>query len=144
MADALSLPTAYASVADAAHGSVADAALASVADAALDAPAATELGAPAGTFDGTVAADLAVAVSPSTGRFRPADLPSEPLPAGALLGHVTGGGGRADEVRVPVTAFLRDVLVRPGQLVARGQPLAWLHRAAASSPVDLELGWERA
>ena len=45
------------------------------------------------------------------------------------MGHVTGGRGRADEVRSPVRAILRDLLVRPGQLVMAGQGLMWLARA---------------
>lgn len=112
------------------------------AGAAADVSGIADMGASEGTFAGTVAADLAVAVAPSTGRFRPADVVAGLLPAGALLGHVTGGGGRADEVRTPVAAMLRDVLVRPGQLVGRGQPLAWLQRAAAREPVEFGLGWE--
>ena len=83
---------------------------------------------PATPLTGTVAEDLVVLVAPSTGRFRPLDRVTVVEP-GQLLGHVTGGGGRADEIRSPVRAVLRDLLVRPGQLVARGQALVWLCRS---------------
>lgn len=119
----------------------APAALAPLAGGRAETGGTGDLGPPECMFDGTVAADLAIAVSPSTGRFRPADVAAGTLPAGALLGHVTGGGGRADEVRAPVSAALREVLVRPGQLVARGQPLAWLQRVAVREPAELKLGW---
>ncbi len=79
-------------------------------------------------FAGTVAATLAVVVAPSTGRFRPAIDGRPQVRAGELLGHVTGGRGRADEVRSPVDAVVADLLVRAGQLVGRGQGLAWLQR----------------
>ncbi len=95
----------------------------------LPAPAAPPPGVtePASSVSGSLFDDLVVIVAPSTGRFRPlADV--DAVEAGALVGHVTGGRGRADEVRSPVRAVLRDLLVRPGQLVARGQGLAWLGR----------------
>lgn len=74
---------------------------------------------------GTVAHDLGVVVAPTRGRFRPA-VQHGLVRAGTLLGHITGGRGRADEVRVPVDADIRDLLVRPGQLVTAGQGLVWL------------------
>ncbi len=77
---------------------------------------------------GTVAERLLVVVAPSTGRFRPRDGVAS-VEAGELIGHVTGGKGRADEVRSPVRAVLYELLVRPGQLVSRGQGLIWLGRA---------------
>lgn len=77
---------------------------------------------------GSVAEDLLVVVAPSTGRFRRHGN-NDTVEAGELVGHVTGGRGRADEVRSPVRAALRDLLVRPGQLVMRGQGLAWYARA---------------
>jgi multidrug efflux pump subunit AcrA (membrane-fusion protein) len=81
-------------------------------------------------FAGTTADRMAVAVAPSTGRFVPAsDLP-EVLHPGDLLGHITGGNGRADAVLVPVGATLREMLARPGQLVGLGQGLAYLERIA--------------
>lgn len=91
---------------------------------------AAEAEAPATALSGTIAADLAVVVAPSTGRFHPRPLAAGPVRAGQLLGHVTGGRGRADEVRCPVDASVEDLLVRSGQLVAKGQPLAWLRREA--------------
>jgi biotin carboxyl carrier protein len=91
---------------------------------------------PRSALSGSVAETLALAVAPSTGRFRP--LPrvaeragtawSQRVGAGQLLGHVTGGRGRADEVRSPSDARLCALLVRAGQLVSRGQGLVWLQR----------------
>lgn len=80
-------------------------------------------------FPGTVAESLALVVAPSTGRFRPQDLDGHGV-AGQLIGHITGGRGRADEVRMPVDGRVRSFLVRPGQLVRAGQSLAWLDRSA--------------
>lgn len=80
-----------------------------------------------GAFVGTVAECLALVVAPSTGRFRP-DSRVERVLSGHLLGHVTGGRGRADEVRTPVSGRVRALLARPGQLVRAGQGLAWLER----------------
>jgi biotin carboxyl carrier protein len=80
----------------------------------------------------TVAEALRLAVAPSTGRFRPAGgiRPGTAIRAGDLLGHVTGGRGRADEVRSPVDGAVRGLLIRPGQLVAGGQQLVWLESAS--------------
>lgn len=92
---------------------------------------------------GTVAEALVLVVAPSTGRFRPSELGPEEdghgdpaLEGGAVLGHVTGGGGRADPVRAPVHAGLRRWLARPGQLVVRGQALAWLGRAGPEAHAE--------
>jgi predicted deacylase len=82
----------------------------------------------AASFRGTVADRLGLVVAPTTGRFEPASEPGR-VTAGQLLGHITGGRGRADEVRTPVDAWLKDMLVRPRQLVRRGQALAWLERS---------------
>jgi len=91
-------------------------------------PAPADHSEPATALAGTVADDLVVMVAPSTGRFQPrADV--DAVERGDLMGHVTGGRGRADEVRSPVRAILRDLLVRPGQLVMAGQGLMWLARA---------------
>lgn len=95
-------------------------------DVATDIPAADEIE----VFVGTVAAGLAVAVAPSTGRFVPAVEAPAAVEAGQLIGHVTGGNGRADAVIAPVGAELRAMLARPGQLVGLGQGLAWLERVA--------------
>jgi biotin carboxyl carrier protein len=80
----------------------------------------------------TVAADLRLAVAPSTGRFQPrqgVDLRAG-VERGVVLGYVTGGRGRADEVRSPVHGTVHGMLVRPGQLVTRGQQLIWLETSA--------------
>lgn len=82
---------------------------------------------PAESWSGTVAGDLALVVAPSAGAFQPA-------PAGApshVLGFVTGGRGRADAVTAPCPLDLMGLMARPGEVVARGQALAWgrrLHR----------------
>lgn len=82
---------------------------------------------PESALSDSVAHDLGVVVAPAMGRFRPI-VDHGLVQAGQLLGHITGGRGRADEVRVPVDGELRDLLVRPGQLVARGEGLVWLQR----------------
>lgn len=104
------------------------------------APAATpssadriDLAEPASLLAGTVAASLAIAVAPSTGRFRPLVHPGATVAAGDVIGHITGGRGRADEVRVPAAADVQALLARAGQLVTRGQGLAWLHRSTAET-----------
>lgn len=93
---------------------------------------AAPLDPPRSTWTGSVAEQLAVATAPSTGRFRPHDEAQGAVRVGQLLGHVTGGGGRADPVHCPVDAELRALLVRTGQLVTRGQGLVWLHTAEAT------------
>jgi predicted deacylase len=90
-----------------------------------------EADAPGSALSCSVAHDLAVAVAPSTGRFRPAVQPGAHVPGGTVLGHVTGGGGRADAVVTPVPGIVADLLARPMQLVYRGQGLAWLQRHTA-------------
>lgn len=88
---------------------------------------------PATALRGTVAEELALVVAPTTGRFRPAgDLVGRWCERGSLVGHVTGGRGRADAVHAPADATVADLLVRPGQLVYAGQGLAWLHRACTA------------
>lgn len=87
---------------------------------------------PRSTWSGSVAEQLAVATAPSTGRFRPHGEAEGAVRVGQLLGHVTGGGGRADPVHCPVDAELRALLVRTGQLVTRGQGLVWLHTGEAA------------
>jgi hypothetical protein len=83
-----------------------------------------------GPFDGSVAADLVLAVAPSTGRFQPAEgiAARARLRAGDLIGEVTAGRDRALPIHCPVDAEVGDLLVRPGQSVSRGQGLAWLRR----------------
>lgn len=87
-------------------------------------------------FAGTTADRMAVAVAPSTGRFVPAVEAPAVLAPGDLLGHITGGNGRADEVLAPVGATLREMLARPGQLVGLGQGLAYLERVAPLGAED--------
>lgn len=73
---------------------------------------------------GSAAEHLVVLVAPANGRFAPA-LSEGAVAAGELVAHVAGGRGRREEVRSPVAATIRGLLTRPGQLVLRGQALAW-------------------
>ncbi len=84
-------------------------------------------GDPASTLDGTVAHGMGLLVAPAIGRFR-AVVADGPVESGALVGVVTGGGGRSDEVRVPVQAEVCGLLALEGQLVQSGQALAWIRR----------------
>jgi multidrug efflux pump subunit AcrA (membrane-fusion protein) len=77
------------------------------------------------SLEGTCADTMGLVVAPTTGRFEPATITGR-VRAGQILGHITGGRGRADEVRSPVDALLKNLLVRPRQLVRQGQALAWL------------------
>lgn len=104
-------------------------------DVVTDIPAASELELSFSGLQGTTADRLAVAVSPSVGRFAPAIVAPTRVRPGDLIGHVTGYSGRADEVRAPVAAELRELLARPNQLVGLGQALAWLERI---SPTGVE------
>lgn len=81
---------------------------------------------PASALAGSVACTLVLAAAPSTGRYRPL-LEQGRTATGQVLGHVTGGKGRADEVLAPIDGELARLLVRPGQLVFAGQSLAWIH-----------------
>jgi hypothetical protein len=80
-------------------------------------------------FAETPAADLRVLVAPAAGAFRPLTRGAGPLPAGGLLGHVTGSEGRA-EVASPSDAVLDGLLAVAGEIVDRGQVLAWGRRCA--------------
>lgn len=79
---------------------------------------------PAADLSGTAAERLVVLVAPANGRFSPA-LVEGAVAAGDVVAHVAGGRGRRDDVRSPVDATLRGLLTRPGQLVVRGDALAW-------------------
>ncbi len=81
---------------------------------------------------GTAAERLVLIVAPSNGRFRP-KVSDGAVPVGALVAHVTGGRGRADEVRCPADVVVHGLLARPGQLVQRGQALAWAKADAIES-----------
>jgi biotin carboxyl carrier protein len=84
---------------------------------------------PASALASSVACTLVLVAAPSTGRYRPL-LEEGRTVRGKVLGHVTGGKGRADEVLAPVDGELARLLVRPGQLVFAGQGLAWIHADA--------------
>ena len=73
---------------------------------------------------GTTAEGLLVVVAPSNGRFQPA-LDSGAVAEGGVVGHIAGGGGRRDSVRTPTDVVVQGLLIRPGQLVMRGQALLW-------------------
>ena len=75
-------------------------------------------------LDGTAAESLCVLVAPSNGRFQPAVAEGE-VACGGLVAEITGGGGRRSDVRSPAAVVVRGLLARPGQLVTRGQALAW-------------------
>ena len=94
--------------------------------------------APSSCLHGTVAEALALAVAPSTGRFRPAE--GGTVERGTVLGHITGGKGRADAVLAPVGGEVARLLVRPGQLVSRGQGLVWLQRGTDAAVIPGDLG----
>lgn len=79
---------------------------------------------PAEGWSGTVAGDLTLVVAPSAGAFQPA-APDDPR---GTLGYVTGGRGRADAVVAPCPLDLMGLMARPGEVVARGQALAWGRR----------------
>lgn len=73
------------------------------------------------------AADLAVLVSPATGRFRGLAGASAVLGRGGVLGHVTGAAPRS-AVSSPVDTVVDGLLVRSGQAVEAGQVIAWGRR----------------
>jgi biotin carboxyl carrier protein len=97
------------------------------------APATPVHGEPATALRGSVAASLALVVAPSTGRFHPVAGAAGGGAAGEgeLVGHVTGGRGRADAVIAPVDGTVAALLVRPGQLVRTGQALVALTTGGA-------------
>ncbi|HSK97790.1 MAG TPA: hypothetical protein VK891_14305 [Euzebyales bacterium] len=90
----------------------------------------TSSASPVSELAGTCADTLGLVVAPTTGRFEPATTDGR-IRAGQVLGYITGGRGRADEVLAPVDAWLKNLLVRPRQLVRRGQALAWLEVSSA-------------
>ena len=99
-------------------------------DVVTDIPDAAEIE----VFAGTVADRMSIAVAPSTGRFAPAVEAPATLSPGDLIGHITGGNGRADAVVAPIGVTLKEMLARPGQLVGLGQGLAYMER---TSPTGL-------
>jgi len=88
----------------------------------------------AAPFEGSVAADLVLAVAPTAGRFEPLEGvgPQAHLRAGDLIGYVTGGRGRTVKILCPIGAEIGDFLARPGQAVTRGQAVVWLRREERS------------
>jgi biotin carboxyl carrier protein len=86
--------------------------------------------APATTLAGSVAAGMSLLAAPTTGRFRGC-VERGIVGPGTVVGMVTGGGGRADEVVVPVAAEVCGLLALDGQLVQAGQALAWVRRCEA-------------
>lgn len=90
-------------------------------------PPAAHAALPGADLAGSTAEALVVIVAPCNGRFRPV-LSHGRAAAGALVGHVTGGRGRAEEVHLPAAATIQGLLALPGHLVIRGQALAWARR----------------
>lgn len=82
---------------------------------------------PASMLQGIVADGMALIVAPSIGRFHPV-MDSGLVDPETVVAVVNGGGGRADEVRVPVAAELHGLLALEGQIVQTGQALAWVRR----------------
>ena len=76
---------------------------------------------------GSVAADLGLLAAPAAGRFR-AEVASGLVGAETVVGTVTGGGGRGTPVMVPVPAEVCGLLAFDGQMVQRGQAVAWIRR----------------
>ena len=65
-------------------------------------------------------------VAPTVGVFRPVDLPADAL---VEPGHTIGivdGPGTSTEIASPFGGRLVGVLVRPGERLREGQPVAWL------------------
>jgi len=85
---------------------------------------------PSSALAGTTAAGMALLVAPAVGRFQPVAETGMLGPDG-VVGLVTGGAGRQDEVRVPVAAEVCGILAVEGQMVQQGQPLAWLRQVGA-------------
>lgn len=81
-------------------------------------------------FSGSVAEALVVIVADGNGRFHPAP-GAVGCTGGGLVGRVTGGK-RSAEIHCPPHATVQGFLTLPGQLVSRGQALAW---ALATSAV---------
>jgi hypothetical protein len=73
------------------------------------------------------AADLTLVVAPGDGRLRLLPTGARVVPAGGVLGHVSGPAGR-EELRCPADAVMEGVLARPGEAIARGQVVAWGRR----------------
>jgi hypothetical protein len=82
---------------------------------------------PPTSLAGSVAADLGLLTAPSAGRFR-ANVASGLVGRDTVIGTVTGGGGRSTAVTVPVAAEVCGLVVFEGQMVHRGQALAWVRR----------------
>ena len=99
-------------------------------------PAATLHRLPTGSTDGaptgSTADRLLLIVAPSNGRFRPG-VTEGPVAAGGVVAQVVGGRDQATDVACPVAATVQGLLTRPGQLVTRGQALAWAVVAAEGS-----------
>ena len=76
-------------------------------------------------LESSTAARLLVVVARFHGRFRPL-VTQGTVAAGALLGHITGGG-RKEQVRAPVAIDVQGLLALPGHLVTPGQALLWAH-----------------
>ena len=80
--------------------------------------------APPPDLAGSTADGLLVLVAPCNGRF-------QPVVTGGVVGtteavaRITTGRGGSQDVASPVRADVQGLLTRPGQLVTKGQALAW-------------------
>lgn len=91
-------------------------------------PAIRPAPAPTTELHGTAAEALCVLVAPGNGRFQPAVTEGE-VARGGVVAQIAAGGGRRSEVLAPAALVVRGLLARPGQLVTRGQALAWATKA---------------
>ena len=85
---------------------------------------ATPLTAPP-ALAGSTAESLVLIVAPTNGRFRPV-VRDGAVRSGDVVAQVTAGRDGVHDVACPVPdAVVEGLLTRPGQLVTRGQALAW-------------------
>lgn len=88
--------------------------------------------APPPALAGSAAEALLLIVAPCNGRFRPVVTAGD-VRAGELVAQITVGRDGSHDVAAPVGACIQGLLTRPGQLVTRGQALAWA-RVSPSAP----------
>ena len=82
---------------------------------------------PRSELAGSAAQDLVVVVAPANGRFQPV-IEAGPVSAGAVVARITTTRSCVD-ITAPTAAIIKGLLTLPGQLVTRGQALAWAQAA---------------